>query len=96
MAYCFNFTNGDREFSIHRSRYTADWGLFEKNPHYGYWAARRYAGPRLTRDDVVDFAAAMGLDPETVVAAIEADVRTDVNPGLLPDPDFTFTNGGSI
>lgn len=76
-------------YSIYRSRHTGDWALWEKNSAYGYDAALRYFGQRLSMPDLEWAAQKTDVPVALIVAEIEKVVREGTT-GLRPDPDFLF------
>lgn len=79
----------DDSYSIYRSRHTGDWGLWRRNPVYGYDAALRYFGQRLTMADLEWVANKTDVPLSRIVDIIEDRVR-EGSAGLRPDPDFHF------
>lgn len=79
----------DDTYSIYRSRHTGDWGLWEKNPVYGYDAALRYFGQRLTMADLEWVAQKIDVPLILIVGVVEARAR-EGSAGIRPDPEFVF------
>lgn len=88
MAYRFKL--GD-DFYIARSRHTGDWALHERNKAYDYYAVTLYMGQKLTIENIDQVCVETGYPPGFVKKVIETAVR-EGGAGMLPRPDFTFTN----
>lgn len=88
MAYEFK---PSPEHSVMRSKYTGEWILQERNPHYGYYATIATYGEKLRPQDIGDIARRVGVDAGNFARHIESVVRHGGS-GMRPRPGFEINS----